>query len=83
MQLFTLSSLLKNSSRVDEDDIRELCINYSLDATVVPKELVEFRPVYGQIHHMVNMDDLLPVSSSNSRRKNEKSTSKTECDIQE
>lgn len=73
---------MKNSSQVDEDDIRELCINYSLDVTAVLKELVEFRPVYSQIHHMVTMDDLLPVSP-NSRRMNEKTTSKTECDMQE
>ena len=82
MQLFTPSSLLKSSSRVVEDDIRELCITYSLDATAVLKELLEFRRVYSQIHHMVNMDDLLPVSSSNSRRMNKKTTSETESDMQ-
>ena len=61
MQIFLPSSLLTSECDLVEDDIRNLRINLcSLDATVVLKEMKEFRPVYCQVHHLVNMDDILP-----------------------
>jgi len=81
MQLFTPSRLVKGAtSSLVEDDIGELCINYSLDATAVLKELEEFRPLYSQVHNMVNMDDLLSVSPRSMR---ENTTTKVSLQLED
>ena len=64
MQVFAPSALLTSERALVDDDVHNLCTNYSLDTSVVLKELREFRPVYRQVHSMVNMDDLMPEQSN-------------------
>ena len=59
MQIFAPSALLASDRALVDDDVHKLCTNYSLDTSVVLKELREFRLVYRQLHNMVNMDDLM------------------------
>lgn len=83
MHLFAPSSLLNSSSVVVENDIHELCINYSLDATAVLKELTEFRHVYSNVHHMVKMDDLLPIPVSSETKSYAEAVQTQSLDVDE
>jgi hypothetical protein len=57
MQVFTPLSLLSDVV-VQEDDVRALCDFYQLNATHLIRELFEFRVVYGEVHHLIVVDDL-------------------------
>lgn len=67
MQIFAPSSLLTSERALVANDIRHLCENYCLDAADVLKELAEFRSGYRQVHHMVNMGDMMPDPSNTSQ----------------
>ena len=56
MQVFTPLSLL--SDVVVQDDVRAVCDFCQLDATHSVRELSEFRKVYGEVHHLIVVDDL-------------------------
>jgi len=64
MQIFAPSALLTSERAVVDDDVHKLCTNYSLDTSVVLKELREFRLVCRQVHNMVNMDDSMSEQSN-------------------
>jgi hypothetical protein len=58
MSFFTHSGLLSKEER-KEEEITELCKNYGLDSSCVVIELNEFRTVYRNVHHMINVDDMI------------------------
>jgi len=67
MQIFAPSTLLTSEGALVDDDVHKLCTNYSLDTSVVHKELRESRLVYRQVHNMVNMADLMSEQSNRTR----------------
>jgi len=59
MSFFTHSGLLSKEER-KEEEITELCKHcYGLDSSCVVMELNEFRTVYRNVHHMINVDDMI------------------------
>ena len=58
MSFFTHSGLVGTEDR-KEEEITELCNNYGLDSSSVVMELNEFRTVYRNVHHMIDVDYMI------------------------